>query len=247
MKLALVVLVAIALTAGVLFVFPPWGGGTEVVYALTLPPGFTGTPKAAAEETARILLARARSLGVEATAVATPDGRVRVRFVDVKPEEFEPYRDVFEKKGRLELLASAPPEVQARFEREGKLPPGFRVVEGPLVVVDRPVVTGSDVTATLIGSSGQWTVAVELDYDARARYDSVAKGIFSREPPGVIAVVMDGTVASASAHLSGVYADRIELLGGKGEIETRMWAAIVGDELPCPVRPLEVRTFRGRP
>lgn len=266
MRAVLIVLSILLAAAGVvLLVVKPWGGGAELVYALSLPPDLS--PRPAAEETARVLERRARALGLDAAALAAPDGRVRLRLAGLKPEDVEPLREAFERKGRLELLAAADKETQERYNADGKLPPGFRVgkseglpgaseyaawSKGAVLLAEPPVVRTADVSrADSVGHVGlggsQWAVSIELQPQAAEAFDALAVRLYHARPPGLVAIVIDGRVVSLPAIRAETFLPNLEIAGAKDEKEARAWAAMwAGGELPCLLRPPEVGGYRGR-
>lgn len=260
--------IAIAGTVGILLVLRPWSGGVELDYALSLPPGSALTPKGAAEEVARILERRAALLGHKPRAFATPDGRVLLRVEGLKREGVDAFRESLERRGSLELLASAEKEVQRRYNEDGVLPKGYRVgrhpglpgardyevwSKGAILLADPPLVVTAEVEQTdptegLLPGGPMWQVSIRLHPSAAERFDEAAKKLFARRPEGLVAIVVDGRVVSVPAIRAEKFGGQLVVSGAKDEKEARAWAASwAGGELPCLLRPPKVEPFRGRP
>lgn len=271
MRAAVVVLVVLAVLAvgavGTFLVVRPWGGGAEAVYSLYLPPDFSGTPKSAAEETARVLERRAAAMGLEAAAIAREDGRVRLRLAGLTTLDIDALRETFERKGRLELLAAADRETQERYNADGKLPAGFRVgrtedlvrapdymawSKGAVLLAEPAVVRTADVARaetrqSLDQFSVTWGVSIELLPEAAAAFDTLAARLHARRPPGLVAIVLDGRIVSMPVIVADRFGGKLQIVGAKDEREARAWAAVItGGELPCLLRPPEVGSYRGR-
>ncbi len=267
--IAVLVVVAVlaAGAAGVLFFLQPWAGGVELHYVLSLPPDRAGSPKEAAAETAAVLERRARAMGLGASAVAAPDGRVRLRLAGLRPEDVGPYREAFERKGRFEFLATAPKDVQDRYNADGRLPAGYRIgrpdqvprgeeyqawSKGPVLLAEPPVVVTADVVRAEAdsqpGPAGfMGAVSLELAPKAAAAFDVLAKDLYNRRPEGMVAIVLDGRIVSMPVLRADAFGGRIHIAGAKDEREARSWAAaLAGGELPCLLRPPELGTYKGR-
>jgi hypothetical protein len=107
---AVAVIVLVVLGAGVAGVSLVWptGGGTQIVYTLQFPSGYTGDREAAARAAAKVLSKRLAALEVPLSYLTpTRDGRVLIRVRDVEPERIWELRSALERRGTFEIVAGA--------------------------------------------------------------------------------------------------------------------------------------------
>lgn len=161
MKLALVVLLAVALAAGLLWVLQPWSGGVELVYALQFPPGFAGDREEAAGETLSRIQVRLAGIEPVWNSRAFPDGRFRIRFRDLK--DVASVRRVIEKPARILVQAKGKTILETRdFSGAVAVPPD---------------------------AAGRWGVKLDLSKKAAETLDSVEDAlvifVLDGEPFGV--------------------------------------------------------------
>lgn len=269
MKGLIVVGVVLAVLAAgmsaVLLVWQPWEGGIEIEYALVVPPDLS--PRDAAEKAARVLERRAAALAMDAAAFGTGDGRVGLRLAGMNPPDAAAFRAAFEQRGRLELLVVADRVTQERYNADGQLPPGWRAgrpppvppgmeyepwSKGPVLLAEPPVVETADVIrarpeTAMVPAGTSWQVVVELRAEAAARFDEAAKRLYARRPPGMVAIVVDGRIVSMPSIMAETFGGTLVVAGAKDREEAQAWAtALAGGELPCMLRQLDVRLYRGK-
>jgi preprotein translocase subunit SecD len=124
--------------------------------------------------------------------------------------------------------------------------------KGAVLLVDPPIVVTADVArarpdAAQLPGGVAWHVAVELHPEAAARFDAAATRLYSLNPPGMVAIVVDGRIVSMPSIRSDKFGGNLVIAGAKDQDECRTWAfALSGGELPCLLRELDVRNYRGK-
>lgn len=241
MKVALVVLLALALVAGLLWVLQPWDGGIELTYA------FRGKPEEAVK-TRDVLSKRLRACGIRGS-VASSDDRVQVRVASQDQAYVESrLRRILERPGRLEIRVAADRERQERFLVDPQVPPGFIAMNvdlgveqhgtwyrGLFLASDPPEVRTADVSGA--------TAAIETSLPL----------IHLRLPPGaaarlraelLVARLDDEYVLMRTPEIRPV--DEFWLEGLK-DFDFPEWVFVLaGGELPVPLGTPEVGRYRGR-
>jgi hypothetical protein len=112
--------------------------------------------------------------------------------------------------------------------------PGFDYLKAEEVLVQGEAVITHDhiqesVARTSLDSTGnaQWVTAFELTPEGAKRFDDAAARLFAREPPGLIAIIVDGVVFSAPVIQSPAFGGHGQISGAKTESEARRMAALL--------------------
>lgn len=73
----------------------------------------------------------------------------------------------------------------------------------------------------------EWVTAFELNPEGSRRFDVAARILYHQNPPGLIAIVLDGKVRSMPAVKAETFAGRGQITGSKSETEARQLAVIL--------------------
>jgi len=200
-------------------------GGGELRYKVLFDPQFTGNREKATRDAADVLRRRLEALQLKEPKVTTRgNDEIVLQLPGVDAEGLREYRGLIEGVGKLELCASAPADLQERFERGGTIPEGYRVVEGPatppILVEKPPVIEGRHIVAAEprqeAGPEGaSWVTEFELDSEGARRFDQAAERLYRRSPRGRIVVVLDGQVRSAPVVNSPAFHGRGQITFGE--------------------------------
>lgn len=178
-------------------------GGAELRYKLLFDPAHSGSREQAAREAADVIRRRLSALSLKEPKI-TPrgDDEIVIQMPGVDAEGLREVRRLIEKTGKLELFASAAQELQDRFDHDGLVPAGYRVLgrglPTPLLVEDTALIEGRHIIAAEPGRDGVSPVTLfELDTEGARRFDEAAEKLYARTPRGRIAIVLDGLVCSA--------------------------------------------------
>lgn len=100
----IVLLVLAAGAAGLLWLWPA-DVGSQLIYTVQFPGGFSGDRGAVARQTADILSKKLALLSVSSGATAYPDGRVLIRARNVDPDRIQELRSALEGPGKFGVVA----------------------------------------------------------------------------------------------------------------------------------------------
>lgn len=221
MKLALVVLLALALVAGILFVVKPWNDGIELTYALQFPAGYAGDRKGAAEETLNTLQKRLAGVDARWTGRAFANGRIQLRFQGLK--DVSSVRRVIEKPARLGIYRMAPGEQSKRFWADRTPILEARDFEAAERVHDR--------------QRGGWGVMLDMSFPTSRKADAVEDAL--------LGLVLDGEFFGVPDHRLNAGGDSLIFWGAPSETAAEEWAmSIQGGALLFPLGEPDVGRFR---
>ena len=190
-------------------------GGAQLRYTVLFEPGFPGDRRRAVQETADVLRRRIDPQQVREPKVSSAgDDGVVVQLPGIDADGLRDLKKRIETMGKLELFASAPPDLQDRYSRTGTVPAGFRVVETQLVE-ERPVLEGRHVVHAEphLGEGGRWGTSFELNAEGAKLFDEAAERLYRRSPRGRIVIVLDGKVQSAPSVESPAFHGRGQISG----------------------------------
>ncbi len=249
-----------------LWVLAGWAGqddrGVELTYRLLFPADFRGDRAQAARETREILQRRLnanRSQGGYVT-LKEPDNLV-IRLPGVKPDALVECKKLLGASGRLELFASAPKQIQDRYNNDGKVPPGYKEwpndepmkgeeyshFAGPKVLLaGKPAIEGRHVERAMpqkrltLGGGTEWVVAFDLTKEGARVFDQAAKELFNQKPSGLIAIVLDGKILSKPVIRSEAFGGSGVIQGSFDEKGARHLASVLRHgALPVPIGSLK--------
>ncbi len=182
-------------------------GGAELRYTMLFEPGFTGDRASITRLTADVLRRRLESrLLQEPRIVAHGVDEILIQLPGVDADGLQECKRLLQRSGQLRLHASAPLDVQERYEREGVLPDGYAVVKDrhgvPFVIEASPVIEGKHILDAeprpdVASGAVRWATSFDLDVEGAKRFDDAAARLYQRQPRGRLVIILDGEVQSA--------------------------------------------------
>jgi preprotein translocase subunit SecD len=199
-------------------------GGAELRYRVLFPEGFQGDPQGSTSLAAEVVRRRVDATLLEESKVSShgKDGLV-VQLPGADANGLEACKRRLEKMGELRLYASAPVDVQERYDRDRAVPAGYVVLrdrdQRTYLVEANPVIEGRHVVHAepqLESADGapRWATSFELDAEGARLFDEAAATLYNRRPPGRIVIVLDGRVQSAPLVRSSTFHGRGQIRGG---------------------------------
>jgi preprotein translocase subunit SecD len=232
--------------------FPAQDAAVELVYRLKFPEDFKGERAAASSRALEVVRKRLEAFHPGSTASPGEGERLRIRtstgkVADVKKTVARP--------GTFSLRMTAEREVQLEFARSGRVPAGFRVWDfrsqqpgeyqawagGKVLLAEEPAVDQGH-AAKVEPQSGPapggtyWVVGIELNAEGARRFDEIAKVLYHRRPPGLVAILADGSIRAMPIVHAESFQGHVHLAGLGGEAECREFARILAlGALPVPL------------
>lgn len=189
---------------------------------------------------------RLEALAIRGAEVRKDGGLLVLRLPGADPETVFRVKRIFRPKGELHLSKVAPLEVQQKFNDDGKVPAGYRVVANPersrggeydafggkLLVEIQPVIEGrhliqAEPRKEMTPVGVRWVTAIEMDKEGAQRFDAAAAKLYEMRPPGLIAILFDGVLKSAPAVQSPAFHGRAQISGAKDQDEAQDLALIL--------------------
>ena len=177
-------------------------GGAELRYKVLFDSKFTGDRQNATREATDVIRRRLELKQMkELKIMSRGDDEIVLQLPGVDADELLEIKRLIEKTGDLKLYASAPSDLQERYDRDLVEPDGYQVFGG-IVVEASPVIEGRHIIAAEprqnAGIDGvPWVTLFDLDTDGARRFDEAAERLYARQPRGRIVIVLDGKVRSA--------------------------------------------------
>ena len=221
-------------------------GGAELRYSVLFPPGFKGDKEQSTRQATDVIRRRLETLQLrEAKINSQGDHGILIQLPGVDAEGLLEVKRLLQALGNLELHEAAPQDLQDRFDKDGVVPFGFKIVKdgdgAALLIQARPVIDGRHIIDAqpqreeeFIG--GRWATSFELDAEGARRFDEAAGRLYARQPRGRIVLLLDGRVKSAPLVQSPAFHGRGLISGAKDEKEARELAIILrSGSLPAPI------------
>jgi len=158
--------------------------------------------------------------------VAAFNGQVErqrdVLLVRVPAEDVADVQRLLRRRGTLEFRPAAEREAQRAFKAGGAVPDGFEALaverpEGgyedwaPRMLVEKACALGGG--RVLRAAPSGAAVDVELDERGGKAFDAAAERLAKRDPPGLMAVVVDGRLLTAPAMKDAGFQGRLRVAG----------------------------------
>lgn len=229
--------------------------GTELTYRMLLPDSSEGEAGRLAPELRRVLERRLKDLGIGSFEVAFEGDLVRIKVPGAAAKDVAPIKRILKKVGHLQLRPAADRTIQEKYKLDGLVPDGYEAFEYPhlqstgeygpwsprLLVHKKSVIESRHIVKaephqTMDTRGLSWVTSFELDAEGAVLFDRAAKELYNRNPPGLIAILMDGVVRSAPAVQSESFRGRGQISGAGSEEEAKDLAIILrSGGLPAPL------------
>ncbi len=189
---------------------------------------------------------RLDALMIRGAEVRKEEGLLILRLPGADPETVLRVKRVFRPKGELHLSMAAPVAVQQKFNADGTVPAGYRVVAneersrggeyeayGPKMLVEtQPVIEGRHIVMAeprqeMVPGGARWVTSLEMDAEGAQRFDAAAKKLYEMKPPGLIAILFDGVLKSAPAVQSPAFHGKAQISGAKDQDDAKDLALIL--------------------
>jgi len=233
-------------------------GKVELTYRLLFPDTFGGDRKDAAARTRAVLDRRLETRGIRGAKVSVEeDTHVRVTLPPVDRATLQQCMELIVLPGRLELNVAAPKDTQEAFNKDKKVPEGYKVVsvpadqrrdaeyeawgQGEVLVRTEPLLENKHIVQAepreVVDPAGtRWTTFVEVDDAGARRLDEAAKELYHRRPPGLIAILLDGRLRSIPAVQSESFGGHATITALKNEAEAQAFSVVLkAGSLPVPL------------
>lgn len=218
MKKAIPIGIALAVFAGIVLGIYRSRPVPEVAlrYRLLFPADHSGDREEATREARTVAERRLLEGGVRGKVEVEGTGVLALRLSDASGPSREKTKRLLRAPGRLGLHASAPREMQERFNRDRVVPPGYKAWDNlnplrdakyehlsgnKILFKDKPVIEGRDIKTADPSQRWdmegmQWVVSFELRNEGAGLFDEAAARLFDENPRGLIAIVLDDVLVS---------------------------------------------------
>lgn len=221
-------------------------GGAELHYKVLFPVGFKDDRKQATRVATDVIRRRLEALQLKEPKIHSQgDDGIVIQLAGVDAEGLREVKRIIRVLGNLELYAAAPQDLQERFDKDGVVPDGYKIVRkadgASLLIQERPVIEGRRIIhaephreAEVFGV--RWVTSFELDAEGAKDFDEAARRLYAQQPRGRIVIVLDGRVESAPVVQSPSFHGRGQISGAKDEQEARELSIILrSGSLPAPI------------
>jgi preprotein translocase subunit SecD len=198
-------------------------GGAELRYKVLFGPEFPGDQQEATRLACEVIRRRLEAqLLKEPKITSHGDDQIVIQIAGIDSEELRHSKELIATSGKLALHAAAPMNLQARYDRDLRVPEGYAVVRDaagrPLLIEERPVLDGRHVIhaapeQTLAPGGPRWVTVFELDAEGAKRFDEAAEKLYHQQPQGRIAILLDGKVKSVAVVRSPSFQGRGQISG----------------------------------
>jgi len=221
-------------------------GGAELRYKVLFPSGFQGDRKQITTQASDVLRRRLETRLLQEPKISTVgDNGIVIQLAGVDAEGLRDCKRLIGTLGKLELHAAASTELQDRYDRDGVVPDGYRVVRNPegapILMEDRPVIEGrhllnAEPQEEPAAGGLRWFTSFDLDAEGAERFDEAAERLYRQRPRGRIVILLDGELKSAPVVESPSFHGRGRISGAKNQKEARDLSTILrSGSLPVPI------------